>query len=98
MKFLTLLLLFCITLEIREIPKYGSISFFGTQYIYLNLDGFKSGDNVSFHLNCTSPKYSIQYRESNSFLDILEIIHFYLCHHLIEFQIMIILSIQMILQ
>lgn len=69
MKFLTLLLLFCITLEIREIPKYGSISFFGTQYIYLSLDGFKSGDNVSFHLNCTSPKYSIQYRESNSFLD-----------------------------
>ena len=69
MKFLTLLLLFCITLEIREIPKYGSISFFGTQYIYLNLDGFKSGDNVSFHLNCTNPKYSIQYGESNSFTD-----------------------------
>ena len=69
MKLLILLLLFCISLEIRELPKYGSISFFGTQFIYLNLDGFKSGDNVSFHLNCTNPKYSIQYRESNSFSD-----------------------------
>jgi hypothetical protein len=69
MKLIILLFSFYLTLESLKLPKYGSLSFYGSENIYLQLDGFNSGQNVIFHLNSTNSQCSIQYRESNSFSD-----------------------------
>ena len=70
MKSLILLLLFCLTLEYRQLSQYGSISTSITENFYLRLDGFKSGDKVYIEVSYDTywysyNSYSISYRQSN---------------------------------
>ena len=69
MKILILLLLFCLTLEQKQLPQYSSISLYPPNSFYLNLKGFKSGDKVyikvSYYETLFSYSPSITYRLSN---------------------------------
>jgi hypothetical protein len=62
-------LLFCLTLEQRELPQYSSISLYPPNSFYLNLKGFKSGDKVyikvSYYETLFNYSPSITYRLSN---------------------------------
>ena len=74
MELLILLLSFCFTLEYRQLYQFSSISISGTEYIYLRLDGFKSGDNVYIEVSYSTywyytNYYSLSYRQSNYLSD-----------------------------
>ena len=74
MELLILLLSFCLTIEYRQLSKYGSISISGTDEFYLRLDDFKSGDNVYIEVSYSTywyftNSYSFYYRQSNYLSD-----------------------------
>ena len=68
MKLLILLLLFCLTLEYRQLSQYGSISTSSPANFYLRLDGFKSGDKVYIEVSYDNywyyDSYTISYRQT----------------------------------
>ena len=70
MKVLILFLLFCLTLEQRQLYQYSSLIASGTDTFYLKLDGFKSGDKVYIEVTYYENYYYyaplIYYRLSNS--------------------------------
>jgi len=69
MKVLIFFLLFSLTLGSIQLYQNSSISIFGSDNFYLNLDGYKSGDIVYIDVSYISSYYynhSIRYRLSNS--------------------------------
>ena len=74
MKLLILILSFCLTLEYyHQLSQYKSISFYGSDNFYLNLDGFKSGDKIyielSFDTYWYTSSFSFYYKQSNYLSD-----------------------------
>ena len=76
MKVLILFLLFCLTLEERELYQYSFINIYGSEDFYLKLNGFKSGDTVyievTYYDTWSSYSPSINYLLTNSFSDFLK--------------------------
>ena len=68
MYLLILLLLFCLSLEYKQLYQNNSTTIYGSDNFYLSLDGFKSGDKVYIEISYDSYFYyspTIQYKQSN---------------------------------
>lgn len=69
MKLLILLLSICFTLEIiQQLPQNSYVYTNGNQNFYLDLNGYKSGDNVYIEITYNDYNYPtilLQYRQSN---------------------------------